>query len=130
VETPVFIITCFRPIHIYEAGPSHQQIAYHIWKNIRDLWISVASASSLQLQHFACMSHEIRTPLNCILGISSLLDEKELNSSQEIESVRLIVSSAGVLLRQIVDDVLDYSKLESGALDVDVKRTNLQGGGV
>ena len=65
----------------------------------------IASASSLQLQHFACMSHEIRTPLNCIVGLSSLLEETELNPMQQ-ESMEMIVSS-GKLLRQIVDDVLD-----------------------
>ncbi len=65
----------------------------------------IASASAVQLQHFACMSHEIRTPLNCIIGLSSLLEETGLNPMQQ-ESIEMIVSS-GKLLRQIVDDVLD-----------------------
>lgn len=84
----------------------------------------IASASAMQLQHFACMSHEIRTPLNCIIGLSSLLEETELNPMQR-ESMEMIVSS-GKLLRQIVDDVLDYSKLESGNAEVLVKKVNLQ----
>jgi serine/threonine protein kinase len=76
----------------------------------------IASASEIQLQHFACMSHEIRTPLNCIVGLSSLLEETELNPMQQ-ESMEMIVSS-GKLLRQIVDDVLDckYGKREFGFL--------------
>jgi serine/threonine protein kinase/ABC-type phosphate/phosphonate transport system substrate-binding protein len=65
----------------------------------------IASASEMQLQHFACMSHEIRTPLNCVIGMSSLLEETELNPMQK-EGLEMIVSS-GKLLRQIVDDVLD-----------------------
>jgi serine/threonine protein kinase len=65
----------------------------------------IASASAMQLQHFAIMSHEIRTPLNCIIGLSSLLEETDLNPMQK-ENMEMIVSS-GRLLRQIVDDVLD-----------------------
>lgn len=84
----------------------------------------IASASAMQLQHFACMSHEIRTPLNCIIGLSSLLEETELNPMQR-ESMEMMISS-GKLLRQIVDDVLDYSKLESGNAQVLIQRINLQ----
>jgi serine/threonine protein kinase/ABC-type phosphate/phosphonate transport system substrate-binding protein len=74
-------------------------------KELEDANHKIASASAMQLQHFACMSHEIRTPLNCIIGLSSLLEETELNPMQQ-ESMEMIVSS-GKLLRQIVDDVLD-----------------------
>ena len=65
----------------------------------------IASASAMQLQHFACMSHEIRTPLNCIVGLSSVLEETDLDAMQK-ESMEMIIGS-GKLLRQIVDDVLD-----------------------
>jgi signal transduction histidine kinase len=84
----------------------------------------VVHASQAQLQHFACMSHEIRTPLNCIIGLSSLLQETQLNPYQE-DSLGMIVTS-GDLLLTVVNDVLDYSKLESGNVDIDIKRSNLQ----
>ena len=84
----------------------------------------IASASAMQLQHFACMSHEIRTPLNCIVGISSLMESSDL-SPEHRENVKMIVSS-GMLLRHIVDDVLDYAKLESSNMEVDVKEADLQ----
>ena len=84
----------------------------------------VKQASELQLQHFACMSHEIRTPLNCIIGLSSLMEETELNPLQR-DNMRMIVTS-GDLLRAVVDDVLDYSKLETGNIDVKFSRSNLQ----
>lgn len=84
----------------------------------------VRKAKELQLQHFACMSHEIRTPLNCIVGLLSLLQESDLTSSQK-ESVNLIVASSD-LLSTVVDDVLDYSKLETGNVDINIKRSRLQ----
>jgi signal transduction histidine kinase/CheY-like chemotaxis protein len=84
----------------------------------------VTRASAAQLEHFACMSHEIRTPLNCIIGLSSLLLDTCLGPMQE-ESMRMIVSS-GDLLLTVVNDVLDYSKLESGNVDIQLVRSNLQ----
>lgn len=75
-------------------------------------------------EHFACMSHEIRTPLNCIVGISSLLEDSDLSESQT-ESMDMIVTS-GKLLQCIVDDVLDYSKLESGKAEVQISTADLQ----
>ena len=84
----------------------------------------VVKASAAQLQHFATVSHELRTPLTCVLGLLSVLLESELTPVQE-ESMRLIVAS-GELLVTVVNDLLDYAKLESGNVDIEVKRSNLQ----
>jgi signal transduction histidine kinase/CheY-like chemotaxis protein len=85
-------------------------------------------ASASQLQHFACMSHEIRTPLNCILGLSSLLLDQSQSSiwtAIHTESVHMIASSGDMLLT-VVNDVLDYAKLESGNVEIQWQRRNLQ----
>ncbi|CAB9503407.1 Peroxide stress-activated histidine kinase mak2 [Seminavis robusta] len=84
----------------------------------------VTLASARQLQHFASMSHEIRTPLNGIIGLASLLQESKLDSKQE-ESMRMIVTS-GTLLKAVVDDVLDYSKLAAGKVVIEVEQCQLQ----
>lgn len=92
--------------------------------NLEEANRRVVKASRAQLEHFACMSHEIRTPLNCIIGLSSLLQDSEL-SPMQVDSVKMIVSS-GELLLAVVNDVLDYSKLESGNVEIDIQRRNLQ----
>lgn len=87
----------------------------------------LACQSKKQIEHFACMSHEIRTPLNCIVGMASLLLEKnsDIMTPDVADSIQMIHSSAD-LLHAVVDDVLDYSKMESGVFEVDIRPTNLQ----
>lgn len=75
---------------------------------------SIAKAKS---QFLANMSHEIRTPLNGVLGLTALLDERDLPESVR-ETVRLIRTS-GDILRSVVDDILDFSKIESGNFELE-----------
>jgi signal transduction histidine kinase/CheY-like chemotaxis protein len=84
----------------------------------------VLKHSAAQLKHFAMMSHEIRTPLNCIIGISSLLLDTGMDATQQ-DYVRMITNS-GDLLCRVVNDVLDYSRLESGDVEIHIQRTNLR----
>jgi signal transduction histidine kinase/CheY-like chemotaxis protein len=92
--------------------------------NLEEANHKVMEASAAQLQHFACMSHEIRTPLNGIIGLSSLLMDTKLTAAQE-DSLRMIATS-GDLLLTVVNDVLDFSKLQSGNVNIDIRQTNLQ----
>jgi signal transduction histidine kinase len=85
----------------------------------------VVSQSRAQLQHFAMMSHEIRTPLNGIVGISNLLLEEQMLPDQVEESIKMITSS-GDLLLAVVDDVLDYSKLVTGKVEICLKPTRFR----
>jgi signal transduction histidine kinase len=85
----------------------------------------ISEQVSKQLEHFASMSHEIRTPLNCILGLPSLLVDSDDMSESHKDSIKMIHGSAD-LLAGVVNDVLDYAKLESGHFEIDIHPIDLQ----
>ncbi len=65
----------------------------------------------------ANMSHEIRTPMNAILGFSDLLSSDEYTAEEKIEFVDMIRSS-GKLLLNLINDIIDISKIEAGELKI------------
>lgn len=74
------------------------------------------AAANSKLRFLATMSHEMRTPLNGILGMTSLLLDTALEPNQRAysESVR----ESGVALLALINDLLDYSKIEAGKLEL------------
>lgn len=77
----------------------------------------VEAATKIKSEFLATMSHEIRTPLNGVIGAANLLAETKLAPEQReyVNAVRL----SGDTLLALLGDVLDLSKIESGAFDVD-----------
>ncbi len=69
-------------------------------------------ASNVKARFLANMSHEIRTPMNGILGMTELALDTKLDDTQR--QYLLTVQSSGRLLLNIINDVLDFSKIESG----------------
>ncbi|MUP37473.1 response regulator [Labilibaculum euxinus] len=65
----------------------------------------------------ANMSHEIRSPMNGILGLSKLLLQSELNSEQK--DMLDVMARSGENLIQIINDILDYSKIEAGQIEIE-----------
>lgn len=82
------------------------------------------AASRAKNNFFAMMSHEIRTPMNGVLGLAEVLERTPLSTDQS-EMLGMIHESAGALL-QIIDDLLDYSKIEAGHLTIEAEPIDLR----
>ena len=76
----------------------------------------------LKSAFLANMSHEIRTPLNAIVGFSSLLAEAD---DDERESYMSLVEENNELLLNLISDILDISRIESGAVELTITRVDL-----
>ncbi|NOR79893.1 MAG: transporter substrate-binding domain-containing protein [Methyloprofundus sp.] len=81
-------------------------------------------ANMAKSEFLATMTHELRTPMNGVLGMAQILEETELNPEQR-ESVDVILRSGSSLL-EIINDVLDLSKLEAEQVILEVRSFNLE----
>ncbi|MEJ2426203.1 MAG: ATP-binding protein [Candidatus Thiodiazotropha sp.] len=75
------------------------------------------AASQAKSDFLATMSHEIRTPMSGVIGFAHLLEKTGLESQQS-EYLDIIINSANSLL-EIIDDILDFSKMEAGKIRLD-----------
>jgi PAS domain S-box-containing protein len=121
---------CFGHPGIATFTPQHEELALGIasWASVAlenaRLYLEARDADRLKDEFLAVLSHELRTPLNAIVGYSRLLRGGVLAGEKASRGLETLERNA-ISLTQIVEDVLDVSRIVSGKIRLDVRPVEL-----
>ncbi|MDA3892548.1 MAG: response regulator, partial [Salinivirgaceae bacterium] len=106
-------------------GISHDVTRHHKYEQELAMAKEKAEESDrIKSSFLANMSHEIRTPMNSIIGFSDLLADPDLTIDQRIEIIDMIQSNGHTLI-DLIDDIIDFSRIESGQIHLKFSDFNL-----
>jgi len=87
--------------------------------------VKAEESDQLKSAFLANMSHEIRTPMNGIVGFTELLKEDNLSNEEQKNYIE-IIGKSGIRLLNIINDIVDISKIEAGQMNVSFSATNVE----
>ena len=109
-------------LQIEEKNRALEQMKTQLTKKAEDL----AMSSKYKSEFLANMSHELRTPLNSLLLLAKILSENKTDNltDDQVESAQVIFSS-GTDLLNMINEILDLSKIEAGKMDLNLNEVNI-----
>ncbi len=117
----LLIITLRRQLaSVRAAGLSMEAMAH----KLSDAYGAADAGNRAKSQFMATMGHEIRTPLNAILGTAELMEYSNL--PQPVRDNVKIIRSSGEALLEVLNEVLDYAKIEHGRLELENRIVNVE----
>ena len=115
----------FQPLHTSE-GVSVMGYAFDVTDEKLALEQAEQQKNQSRKEFFAKMVHELRTPLNAIVGFSNILLSRAAKKLSDHELQRLqAIKTAGLQLNELVTNTLDFSKIESGKMSLDVSEFSI-----
>lgn len=109
---------------------SRNNLEQHVKQRTEELYKAkkeAEGANNAKTEFLSSMSHELRTPMNAILGFAQLLELDDVDnplSSDQKQSVNEVLK-AGYHLLELITQILNLTKIESGQIDVSIKPTNI-----
>lgn len=141
ISTLISFIAFLTVLLISQYWQQHKEMGYGLllWQLLLPIYVSfllkkletaiqtAEQANKAKSKFLANMSHELRTPLNAIIGYSEMLEEdaKENNEKQTENDLNKIIT-AGRSLLDMINDILDLSKIEAGRSELHLESINIK----